>query len=122
LDQLVIFLLLKAPDGQSLLFTPVMAVLIAILGAGAFIYFINHIAKLVQVNHLVHRLTTEARKTIDHLDQEVEQYEKNSEGKVDFAFVENKKQRTNIAKQPENKDLLQFCNYTIHITRHLLQS
>src|SRR5699024_1795788 len=46
LYQLVSFLLLKSPDGQSLFFTPVFAVLIAILGAGAFIYFINHIAKL----------------------------------------------------------------------------
>ena len=122
LYQLVSFLLLKSPDGQSLLFTPVMAVLIAILGAGAFIYFINHIAKLVQVNHLVHRLTTEARKTIDHLDQEVEQYEKNSEGKVDFAFEENQTQRTIIAKQPGYIDLINFGELTKQINRDQIQA
>src|SRR5699024_7196132 len=65
---LVAFLQLKSPSGESLFVTPVFAVLIAIIGAAAFIYFINHVAKLVQVNHLINRLTKDAIKTIDHLD------------------------------------------------------
>lgn len=38
---LVAFLQLKSPDGESLFVTPVFAVLIAIIGAAAFIYFIK---------------------------------------------------------------------------------
>lgn len=120
--QLVSFLLLKSPDEQSLFFTPLFAVLIAILGAGAFIYFINHVAKLVQVNHLVHRLTLEARKTINYLDETIEHFKKNSKENMTANPEKDKAKRTILAKQPGYIDLIDFGALTKLINHDQIQA
>src|SRR5699024_297582 len=120
--QLVSFLLLKSPDEQSLFFTPLFAVLIAILGAGAFIYFINHVAKLVQVNHLVDRLTLEARKTIDYMDTTIERYKKNNKEGTIFNTEQEKTKRTITAKQSGYIDLIDFGRLTKLINQNQIQA
>lgn len=103
---LIALWLLKAPDGKLLFFTPFFSVLIATLAAVAFVYFINHVAKWVQVNHLIHRLTREARKTADYLNETLLQYERQVEENT--SFRENNIKDTIIAEQPGYIDIIHY--------------
>lgn len=107
--ELVAFLQLKSPGEESLFLTPVFAVLIAILGASAFIYFINHVAKLVQVNHLINRITADAIKTIDHLDHDVRRFQEDYKQNDSPDFEEETAEEGIItAKQAGYIDLIDF--------------
>lgn len=56
------FLQLRSVGKENLFITPILTGLTAIIGVSAFVYLINHVAKWVQVNNLIDRLTREAKK------------------------------------------------------------
>src|SRR5699024_8133909 len=57
---IIVFFQLKSPNTKVLFISPIIAVIIAIIAAIFFVLYINHIAKMVQVNNLINRLTKEA--------------------------------------------------------------
>lgn len=74
---LVTLLVMKPSSKGSLFLVPLISVAIGILCVAAFVYFINHVAKWVQVNNLIDKLTKEAIETIRNKEDEIgdSQYE-----------------------------------------------
>lgn len=113
---LVAFLQLKTPGEESLFVTPTLAVFIAVLGAAAFIYFINLVAKLVQVNHLINRLTTDAIKTINNLDHDIKRFQQHPAQTEPLPFDEKStKENTITAKQAGYIDIIDFSTLMKYI-------
>jgi uncharacterized membrane protein len=58
-------------EGETSEFVPSLAVLggvvLAFVGIGFFIYFIHHIATLIQASHILARISAEAIRRVDHL-------------------------------------------------------
>lgn len=78
-------LVMKPSNHGSLLLTPIISVLIGLLCVGAFVFFINHVSKWVQVNNLIDQLTKEAVETTKRVYKEVERFQKHEkENSVPF--------------------------------------
>ncbi|UOQ91539.1 DUF2254 domain-containing protein [Halobacillus shinanisalinarum] len=106
---LVAFLQLKSPGKESLFVTPILAGMIAIIGVAAFVYLINHVAKWVQVNNLINRLTLEAIETIDHLDNDIRRYQEDSRQEWSPNFdAQTAEEGTITTKQPGYVGLIDF--------------
>ncbi|HET7580674.1 MAG TPA: DUF2254 domain-containing protein [Bacillales bacterium] len=60
---------------RNLLVTPVLSVLIGMTCVAAFVYFINHVAKWVQVNNLIDKLTNEALETIQRIYHDIQSFQ-----------------------------------------------
>src|SRR5699024_5344859 len=69
---------LKSPNTKVLFISPIIAVIIAIIAAIFFVLYINHIAKMVQVNNLINRLTKEALQIVKQLDKDIVSLQKNN--------------------------------------------
>lgn len=68
-------LVMKPSNHGSLLMIPIISVLIGLLCVAAFVFFINHVSKWVQVNHLIDKLTEEAVETIKRVYKETEEFQ-----------------------------------------------
>src|SRR5690625_4698543 len=75
---IIVFFQLKSPDAKVLFISPIIAVIIAIIAAIFFVLYINHIAKMVQVNNLINRLTKEALQIVKQLDKDIVRLQKNN--------------------------------------------
>lgn len=64
-------LLAIKPSTEKMFLTSLIAILTATLCVAAFVYFINHVAKWVQVNNLINKLSNESLKTIKRVNQGV---------------------------------------------------
>ncbi|MBB6450239.1 putative membrane protein [Geomicrobium halophilum] len=105
---LVAFLQLRSPGNESILLTPVLAGVIAIIGVAAFVYFINHVAKFIQVNNLINRLTKEALTTIGRLNDDVRRYQKDPR-QNDFSNINSQQEEGKItAKHAGYINLIDF--------------
>lgn len=75
---IIVFFQLKSPNTKVLFISPIIAVIIAIIAAIFFVLYINHIAKMVQVNNLINRLTKEALQIVKQLDKDMVRLQKNN--------------------------------------------
>lgn len=115
---LAAFLQLKSPGKESLFVTPILAGIIAIIGVGAFVYLINHVAKLVQVNNLIDRLTKEALETIDNLDDDIRQLQKDPwQGQLANFDAQAAEEGTITAKRAGYVDLIDLSTLMNYIKK-----
>lgn len=68
------------PGDQLLIATPISGVLIVSLCIAAFVYFINHVSKWVQVNNLVNKLGNQAMLTIHHVNKGIAELQDGHKG------------------------------------------
>src|SRR5690625_4416308 len=73
---IIVFFQLKSPNTKVLFISPIIAVIIAIIAAIFFVLYINHIAKMVQANNLINRLTKEALQIVKQLDKDIRSEER----------------------------------------------
>lgn len=79
----LIALFMVRPSPEKLFVSSLLAILIAMFAVAAFVYFINHVAKWVQVNKLINRLTNDLMGTIERVNQGVVQYQDQSQASPD---------------------------------------
>src|SRR5690625_8021284 len=81
-----------------------------------FILYINHIAKRVQVNNLINRLTKEALQIVKQLDKDIVRLQKNNKQNFTHTNHEIKKEPITVtAKQTGNVDLIE-CKSVLQLS------
>src|SRR5690625_7888399 len=68
---IIVFVQLKSPNTKVLFISRIIAVIIAIIAAIFFVLYINHIAKMVQLNNLINRLTKEEIQILKQLVKDI---------------------------------------------------
>src|SRR5699024_4494542 len=108
---------LKSPNTKVLFISPIIAVIIAIIAAIFFVLYINHIAKMVQVNNLINRLTKEALQIVKQLDKDIVRLQKNNKQNFTHTYHEITKEHITLtANQTGYVDLIDF-NSLLHLAK-----
>lgn len=93
-------LLLFLVDHGELVIGPVIMVAIAIINLGAFVYFIHHSARFLQVNNLIANLKNEGSRVIEQLYKKSDQYKRHSNwNEVEVRKLKEKRKTIITAKR-----------------------
>ncbi|HET7628724.1 MAG TPA: DUF2254 domain-containing protein, partial [Bacillales bacterium] len=121
----VTLLLTGQSNSKSLLITPMFSVISGICCAAFFIYFIHHVAKWVQVNHLIDNITKKTLTTVDNVGNEAAHFNSKTKSSID---AKNKARHVIPAKSAGYIELINFrallkiaraCDITIEMQVHI---
>ena len=73
---LLVLFLIKGNSKTAMFFSPLLSVVLALLCILGFVYYIHHVAKWVQVNELISKISTETMGTVQRVHREFQRFQK----------------------------------------------